>query len=187
MFKDFDSKFTRLVEDVTSRYSNDGFLIGDFVRIKKTAMKHPKLADKGETFKAKLYEFINTDMLLKVAAVKTEHAALAFGLVTGQEAAGADRWVDVIREYAPGLFGDVMTLPAEVLEIVQLDGNNVAPRQPNSVRGPGNENPEPMKPVKTTKVDQTDAEKHNLPTKNTKIPAHSAKDPVLPMKPTEKK
>jgi hypothetical protein len=108
------SKFNVLLEYSLNRYQLGGFLVGDVVTIKPTALKHKEIIDRGQTFKDILESKIKNKDLLRVAAVKSIRPD-----ITGRpnNSGVADFYVDVFEEYAPGLFHNVMTLPAEVLEV----------------------------------------------------------------------
>lgn len=125
-----ESKFNNLLEHSMDRYQLGGFLTGDAVVIKPkfgkpatSTLDHPEIVDRGQTFKDLLTSLITSKAQLRVADVKSIRQDSP-----GQphNSAPANRYVDVMQEYAPGLFYNVMTLPAEVLE-VQDNGINLPP------------------------------------------------------------
>lgn len=118
-----ESKFNVLLEYSLNRYQLGGFLIGDAVTIKPAALKHRDIVDRGQTFKDLLEAKIKNKDLLRVAAVKSIRPDIAG---RPNNSGVADFYVDVFEEYAPGLFHNVMTLPAEVLEVHDF-GINLPP------------------------------------------------------------
>ena len=117
------SKFNVLLEYSLNRYQLGGFLVGDVVTIKPSALKHRDIVERGQTFKDLLQSKIKNKDLLRVSAVKSIRPD-----ITGRpnNSGVADYYIDVFEEYAPGMFHNVMTLPAEVLE-VQDFGINLPP------------------------------------------------------------
>jgi hypothetical protein len=118
-----ESKFNVLLEYSLNRYQLGGFLVGDVVTVKPSALKHKEIVDRGQTFKDLLEAKIKNKDLLRVAAVKSIRPDIAG---RPNNSGVADFYIDVFEEYAPGLFHNVMTLPAEVLE-VHDSGINLPP------------------------------------------------------------
>jgi hypothetical protein len=118
-----ESKFNVLLEYALSRYQMGGFLVGDLVVIKPSALKHEEIASRGQTFKEQIEARIKSKQHLRVSYVKSIRQD-----TPGRPAnsGAADYYVDVVEEYAPGLFHNVFTLPAEVLEVVDY-GINMPP------------------------------------------------------------
>jgi hypothetical protein len=133
--KDFKGKYETIIETTITRYQQGGILSGDLVRFRKDAMKNDKVKDMMENYKAMIQDAIGTDLNLRVSAVKSIRPTTA-GDVSGGANSGTraptDYWVDLAVEYAPGLWRDPITVPIEVLEIVDTDGN-LAP-VPDSVK-----------------------------------------------------
>ena len=93
-----------------------------------------------------------------------------------------DYYCDIVREHAPGLYFDVLTLPAELLEYIEQD-INLAP-VPDSLKRDNNEtqkpeelkvedSEDPMNPVKQT---DSKEDSRKLPTQDTKM--DNADEPV---------
>lgn len=187
MYKDFKSKFSQLVENVQDAINNDGFLVGMYVKIKKNALSNTHVKEKGETLKQRIQKIIDEDLLLVVTGVRTEYAAQAYGLTTGQESAGALRWITVGQEHAPGFVRDVLELPSTVLDIDLPKENNASPDQPESVKGKGSTDQHPpQEKLQVKDVAQTGAEDRMMPDKNVQIPVKSA-TPAKVNKPANKK
>lgn len=134
-----NSKFAILCEDVLNRYQTGGLLSGDFVKFRKGALNNPAFKDLDSTFKEMIKEMMESDLNLKVGAVKTSRPVSQYNMnntIYGYS-------VDIVQEYAPGLYKNPMTVPMEVLERVDT-GANLAPI-PDSLRRKDRENftPEP--------------------------------------------
>ena len=116
MYKDFISKFSKLVENVTARSSNAGFLIGDQVKFTKKAAKSPWFNNMNEIYLRDLAEFMACEVPMRIAAIRSDSTPAAFGFATGQDNVGAERFADVYMEIAPGRQGRIITVPCSVLE-----------------------------------------------------------------------
>ena len=118
-----ESKFDVLLEYSLNRFQTGGFLLGDVVIIKPAALKHEEIVNRGQSYKDLIESKIKNKELLRVTAVKSIRQD-----VPGRphNSAVAGYYVDVAEEYAPGLYTNVMTLPADVLE-VQDFGINLLP------------------------------------------------------------
>ena len=168
MFKDYNSKFTTIVEEVTSRTSNGGFLQGDYVQFRKNYAKHPWFAGLNERYKEDLQHFVDTKNPIKIAAIRTDKAPSAFGLATGQEAVGAPHFADVYEEIAPGRYGGaIISVPIDVLSVIST-GANWSPPTDQWKK-------EPKLTYKPEEVKSGD-ENRTRSTKNTVIKSKSATD-----------
>ena len=140
-----ETKFDVLYENMLERFQQGGFLIGDRVRFKKDALKMDFFKNKGTNFLdiVKACMDPNFDLNLRVSAVKSVYPTTSQNYRGGTES--PDKiFVDVIIEYAPGLYRNPMTVPIEALEL-QDDGINRGPI-PNSLRRKNKIN---IKPEKT--------------------------------------
>jgi len=171
MFKNYESKFSLLVEEETSRYKTGGGLMpGDYVKIRKDVLKNAKLAGRPSQFYDKIKELMNSDLPLKCSAIKSMRPETSNGLFGGAEAP-SEYWIDVVQLANPALFVNPITLPIEVLDFVSPDENNFSPEHPDAW---SYDNKVQMKPaaVVVTDVDLlvvTAGDKRNMPTKDTKI------------------
>lgn len=172
------NKFDFIVEEVTSRYQQGGLVTGDFVLIRKDALKNDKLKGRPSNFIEKLKEIIATKLPLRVSAVKSERPESSNDLIGGANHSGTNYWVDVCIEYAPGLWRDPMTLPLEVLDINNPSDYNL-PSWPDEVKRDNKLEIKPTK-IKTDKkelnIKQTQGDQRALDTKNVKIPVGKVKD-----------
>lgn len=159
---DFDSKFSVLAEDVITRYQQGGLLTGDIVKFRKDALKNPKVKDMSSTYKTVIEDAAKTDLNLRVSSVKTIRPTTS-NFYGGGQGAGTDApydyFVDLVIEYAPGLFRDPITVPIEVLDRVDT-GINLAPI-PDSLK-------RPSKSTKPQELETNDKDRRN-PMKNTKL------------------
>jgi hypothetical protein len=171
MFKDFKSKAALMMEEATSRYTTGGGLMpGDYVLIRKDVLKHKKLEGRPSQFYDKIKEIINSQLPLKVGAIKSMRPETQNGLFGGAEAP-SEYWVDVVQCANPALFVNPITLPIEVLDFVNPEGNNFSPEHPDNWSYDNKVQISPAK-VQASKdkelTGQTSGDKRNLPTKDTK-------------------
>lgn len=125
-----ESKFNTLLEYSLNSHQRGGFTTGETVIIKPkygkpstNTLDHPELVDRGQTFKDLIASCIKNKTLLRVSDVKSINRDTP-GRPNNSGVAGY--YVDIMQEYAPGLYHSVMTLPGEVLA-VQDHGINLAP------------------------------------------------------------
>jgi hypothetical protein len=107
----------------------------------------------------------NFDLNLRVGAVKSIYPTTTQNFVGGSEAPDGV-FLDIYIEYAPGLYRNPMTVPIEVVDMVD-DGNNRGPVpdslvRKNNVHGP--------KEIKAGQEGGLKPDNVNLPQKNTVLP-----------------
>lgn len=153
--KKFAGKYEAIIENTITRFEQGGILSGDLVKFRKDAMKNEKVAAMMSNYKAMIEDAINTDLNLRVSAIKsirpTTSGNYGNGHWQGTEAP-TDHYVDIVVEYAPGLWKNPITVPIEVLERVDT-GINLAP-VPDSVKRPSEAD-------MPKKVDSPDADRRN--------------------------
>lgn len=171
------TKFDVLVEEVTSRYQQGGLLMGDYVIIRKDALKNEKLKDRPSNFFEMLKTAMESGLPIRVSAIKSERPETSNDLIGGANNAPTGFWVDICVEYAPGLWKSPMTLPLEVLEIANPENGNY-PSWPDSVKRKDNTTKmeEPNPKATEENIKQTQGNKRNLPQKDTKIPTGKTVD-----------
>jgi hypothetical protein len=127
------TKFNVLFENMLERYQQGGLLIGDRVRFRKDALKTDFFKNKGQNFLDIVKACMDPgfDLNLRVSAVKSIYPSTTQNYRGGTEAPDSI-YVDVIIEYAPGLYRNPMTVPIECLEL-QDDGINRGPI-PDSIK-----------------------------------------------------
>jgi hypothetical protein len=160
-----NSKFETLLEYSLGRYQLGGYLLGDIVRIKSTALSHPYLASRGQTFKDMVKSLIDNNKDLRVSSIKSIRPDVS-GIP--HRSAPDGYYIDVFEEHAPGLAYNIMTLPSEVLELVDY-GINLPPT--GGIK-------------KSNRVEKLHAEKpadlgtypsdSSLPSNNTKLPSSNS-------------
>jgi hypothetical protein len=160
-----DMKFNTLYEGMLERYQQGGFIVGDRVRYRKDCLRLEFFKQKPKGFVDLIKSCMdpNFDLNLRVSAVKSIYPTTSQNYRGGTESPDAV-YVDVIIEYAPGLYRTPMTVPIESLEIMD-DGNNTGP-VPDSVKRKSKINikPEEVQAISDVKFDI------NLQNKNVKIP-----------------
>lgn len=180
----FNGNFKRLCEDVLTRYQQGGLLQGDIVQFAKDALKNDKIRSTTPQMQEIIKDAINSGLNLRVSCIKTERANTATGIVGGADAP-TGFFVDLVVEYAPGLWRDPITVPIEVLERIET-GINLAP-VPDSLKRPDDTqvNPSEAKPSDIKREDGEDAtksedENRNLKQKNVTLPASNKWDDKKP-------
>jgi len=160
------SKFDKLFEDTIYRFQSGGVMNGDIVKFRKDALNNEKIKGMMENYQAQIRNAMETDLNLRVSAVKSVRPATTQNYSGVGTDAPADHYVDIVVEYAPGLWRDPITVPIEVLERVDT-GINMAP-VPDSLK-----KDDPT--TNSSEVVTNDADRSN-PRQNTTIPAPKPKD-----------
>jgi len=111
----FSGKYDVLLETAIQRFQQGGFLIGDLVKIKKNALSNEKLKGISEQMKQRIKEFQESDVNLRLCAVKSSHANTSLGYIGGPDAP-TDYYVDIVQEISPSNWVNPTTLPMEVVE-----------------------------------------------------------------------
>jgi hypothetical protein len=118
----FKGKFETLCEDTLYRFQQAGFLTGDVVKFKENALDTDFGKKIGENFKERIKHAQETGLNLRVSSIKTIRANTASGTIGGAEAPD-DFFVDVVVEYAPGLWREPMSVPVELIERIDCEPN----------------------------------------------------------------
>jgi hypothetical protein len=169
------SQFETLLEKEMERFQMGGFLIGDRVRFKKDALKLDYIAKRPQGFRDIIASCMDPtfDLNLRIGAIKSVYPSSATNFQAGNSAPDGV-FIDIYIEYAPGLYRNPMTVPAEAVEIMD-DGAERGPipdslRRPNNVHGP-----------KEQKTAQDDVKADvNLTTKNVQMPGANKWDDTKP-------
>ena len=156
----YDGKFETIFEETIMRFQQGGLLEGDYVRFIKNYQRNPKMKDKARTYMERLDFMDKSDLHVKVSAIKAERTESTNGVV-GAADAPTGHWADIVVEYAPGLWRDVITVPIEILERIDT-GINWSPGTPESLMRKDNTN---IKPIEVKQADPN----RNLPSKNKRI------------------
>ena len=131
--KEFISKFSNLVENHITRFQSGGLVGGDLVKLRADWKKNPKIKGMMENYKQMLEAISNSDLNLRVSVVKSIRPNSTGNYDTSSDAP-ADYYVDIVQSYAPGLWKNPVTVPIEILEIVET-GINLPP-VPDSLKRP---------------------------------------------------
>lgn len=122
----FEGKYDTIIENTITRFEQGGVLSGDLVRFRKDAMKNEKIKGMMENYKAMIEDAMGTDLNLRVSAIKSIRPTTTGNYGGGSNSgtrAPTDYFVDIVVEYAPGLWRNPITVPIEVLEVVDTNGN----------------------------------------------------------------
>ena len=123
--------FKTLCENHIRRYQSNGFLAGDYIRLKPNALNHPELKDKAENYVKLIQSMQNSDLNLKISTLKTDRPSNS-GLIGGADSP-TKFYADVITELNPGGWSNPVTLPIEVL-VLQNDGTTYPPIPDSLIR-----------------------------------------------------
>lgn len=166
------NKFDILLESTRARYTQGGLLVGDLVKVKKESLTSEWAKKQAGNLIEKLKEFIETPLNVRVSAVKALRPAVA-GSVQAENQVD-DYYCDIVIENAPGLYADFITLPINLLEYLEQDGNLA--RVPDEFR---HETPdgtpkaieiaETDNPIDAAKQTQSKQGDKSLPTKQFKL------------------
>lgn len=104
------------MEQALERFQQGGFINGDYIVIKKTITNSPYFKELPTQSQEYIKNCIASDLRMRVSAIKSIRPALQ--QVDGGLNAGGDFVVDVVVEYAPGLYKNPLTLPVQYIELV---------------------------------------------------------------------
>ncbi len=172
------SQFNNLSENWTYRYQNGGVAVGDFIKINKKALTNPVIKTRPEQFLNLIKSLMNSDIPLKIACVHTPNKATSSN--EGYLGTGALEFtVDVVQEPAPGLFVNPITLPLDVVDIIDV-GIAWSPDHPESIKYKNKEKikPEVVKIEDGESAKQTLSQDVNRKTTNKNTKGSFAKEPV---------
>ena len=143
------NKFVSLYESSIQRYTRGGFLTGDLVKFADGCLKDDWFKGQGVNYLAKVKQFIDSGLNIRVSAIKAVRPTTHSGDVQNE----ADKFlVDVILEVAPGLYREFLTVPAHVL--VPVDYYPDLAPVPDSLKRKGDVNIHP-KPVEKSEDEET--------------------------------
>ena len=119
----FSGKFEQIHEAALTRFQQQGFLLGDYIKFKKDAMKNDCVRNFSEQMQAHIQQCIKNDIVLKVSDIKSPNSEAMNGPV-GAANVPRGLWADVYVEHAPGMFSNVMTIPLSIVDKVVLDSDS---------------------------------------------------------------
>ena len=169
------NNFDVLLEQELERFQQGGIIVGDRVRFRKNCLKHEFFKKRAQSF----HDLVNScmdakfDLNLRVGAVKSIYPTTTQNYRGGSESPDFI-YLDIYIEYAPGLYRNPMTVPIDVIEVID-DGMNRGP-VPNSLRRKNRiHKPEPIK------AEQEDSDNQiNLTSIDTKLPGANQWDDTKP-------
>jgi len=186
-------KFLTLIENAIVRNTNGGLLVGDVVKLVDSFKTKEEFKELPDNVKEKILDLSKSDLNLFITAIKTEYPS---NYTASELNRGGCFYVEIAPELAPGLLDRQNKITVCSTLVVPDNQYPNLPRIPNSLRRKERINMKPI-PVdayeeneetinsphnQTCKTQQGDKLKwteKELPTKNTVIPSHSAKDPVI--------
>lgn len=164
----FTGKFERIHEQTLFRHQQGGFLGGDYVKIKKGALRHESVETFSDQLKDRIQDAIQNDTLLRVSYIKSGKSEAFNGPVDASNIPSCELWADCYVEHAPGMWHNVMTLPVSVLEKIEVEEANGYPQYNKKLIRPNNEDPgAPDKELKKQTMGGDD--NRMLAKKNTKL------------------
>lgn len=128
------SSFERLFESEMEKFQQGGFEIGQRIRFKKDALKNKYISSRAQSYIDIITGCMEPsfDLNLRIGAIKSIFPTTAQTYGAGISNPPDAVFFDIYIEYAPGLYRNPMTVPAEVIEPID-DGNNRGP-VPDSLR-----------------------------------------------------
>lgn len=173
--KKFSGKFEQICERVLERGQSGGYLNGDYVRIKKNALRHSVVSHMSDPVKKIIEAFIKNNVTLRVSCLKSGHSDPSHGPVDAAHIPSVCPWADVVLEYAPGMWREPLTLPVEVLEHVTVEGMEGYPQYSEDLVRPNNSSEKIDKKAPGTEQTLMGDPNRNLQNKN--IGLGMTKDP----------
>lgn len=119
------NKFQKIFEGVYNRFQAGGFLTGDLVKLKSSIMESDWMSGKGENFREQIQKFLESDLNIRISAVKTLRPQVQ-GSVQPDIGASDQYYADICLEEVPGKFLDFTEVPCEFLEMIDT-GINLPP------------------------------------------------------------
>ena len=167
MKKQYSGKYDLMIETAVTRFEQGGFLTGDAIKIKKSALSNEYVKNMSEQYKDRLKAFIASDVNLRVSAVKSIRSNTSTGEMGGVRAP-ADYFVDIVQEINPGMWVNPLTVPMEIIEKLDYDNLTQYAPIPDALKRKNNIDmgSEDIGAVPETQVKGEDI---NLPKKNTKL------------------
>lgn len=155
------SRFEQVIKEHYDRFTRNGFLCGDLVKIKQEAFDGPWSKTQSIEKINMLKELSSSGDYLRVSHIKSPYGFSA----GGKDYEPDSFYLDITREIAPGLFTDKVTLPSYLVELLMTGGENrtQTPINPKHVR-PNNEiiKPQPVPRVNSV-ANYMDAQHPNYP------------------------
>ena len=135
------SKFEKLYEAELERFQQGGYSVGDRIRFKKDALRHEYVSKRAQSFQDLIKSCMEPsfDLTLRIGAIKSIYPTTTQNYSNGTQSPDGT-FFDIYIEYAPGLYKNPMTVPIDIVELMD-DGNDRGPipdsiRRKNNIHGP---------------------------------------------------
>jgi len=170
------SNFDVLLEKELERFQTGGFCVGDRVFFRKDALSHEYIKSRAQSFQDIIKACMEPgfDLNLRIGAIKSIYPTTTQNYGNGTESPSGT-FFDLYIEYAPGLFRNPMTIPCEVIEVIEDTDRGPIPDslvRKNKVHGPKEQEAEQNNNAKGFDV--------NLNNKNVVIPGGNSWDDNKP-------
>lgn len=126
----YENKFKKIFESNFQRFQGGGVLTGDLVEFIDNVLNDGWFDKQSDNVKETVSQMLDSDLNIRVSSVYGLRPATAGGKQQDQQT--DDFYVDVAHELAPGMLGDVISLPVHLVKVVDT-GGNLAPI-PDSLR-----------------------------------------------------
>lgn len=168
------SNFEQIFEAEMERFQQGGFLVGDRIRFKKDALKHDYVAKRAQSFQDIVRSCLDPsfDLNLRIGAIKSIYPTTTQNYGNGTQSPDGI-FFDIYIEYAPGLYRNPITVPIDLIELMD-DGINRGPVADSSRRKNKIHGPEEVKADSDIKADI------NLKNQNVKLPNANKWDDTQP-------
>lgn len=168
------NKFNALLNEELGRFQQGGFLVGDRIRFTKNALRHEYVSKRAKSYQDIIKACMDPsfDLNLRIGAIKSIYPTTTQNYGNGTQSPDGI-YFDIYIEYAPGLYRNPMTVPIDIVELMD-DGNDRGP-VPDSVRRENDiHGPEEVQSASDIKADI------NLKNQNVKLPGANKWDDTKP-------
>lgn len=117
-------RFEKLWESAFQKFQGGGLLVGDRIVFRNGFEQNPWLSKQQPATLEKIHQMIASGNNLQISSVKALRPAVAGGVQQDQQV--DDYYVDIVQVIAPGRYIDFVTVPAEMIQVVD-DGANLPP------------------------------------------------------------
>ena len=112
--------FNLVLENVFSKYQRGNHRVGDLVKFKEDALRHEWVKGLADNKMQRLNDMINSGENIRVCDVKPAYNPG----INRDPTRDVGPWhVDIVTERAPGLYTDVLTVPEDMLEGIEIYPN----------------------------------------------------------------
>lgn len=115
-------KFVKLYENLISRFTNGGFLVGDYVKFVKNYDKNDDFEKLGNNVKDFISEIIQSGQHIRVVGIKDVMPLSRPG--NPETRNGNNVTIDIALDNGGGRYSHYCTVPKCCLEVLETDGIN---------------------------------------------------------------